>query len=1240
MTVSSVFNPYTGRLRAHPNRNIDSPFLLGVNRVAVKTISLYSSSALIIYHPTNTNSTAFTIYHIDQNGNYVNRENIDWQFDFGTQSTKATVISFKSEIYSASISTTNFVLGGTINSAVLSTSLADFISWIKPTRTLPSSILSLTTEDVCKANAAKSQLALGIPVNVGVEFCECYPDQPLVDGQAFIPPLSIQTPAYTTSGLTPVDATDMSIVVSQGTFTNSKLLFAKDVTTSWTTPLIPTVVGDGCDLSPSFFTHAFSFLPDTTQTHSWVIGMVVISLTGNTLLTQSRMGTAILSAGTAYTATRFSAGAVFYISPEDLDGVQDCFVQFTLSDTPNSTVVVTGHDMNFAIGSNQPARKRYGFGPGTVVSYISGASVGMAIQINASQMCLHEPKPGVLQGYEPIPVAYSQPLYKAIKTIQSQPDVFGVRNLFPMKEEAIVSNDYLFWVEVLSMSQKLKSDDSNVMSELEDLVNRYPKQFSGELPEGMPQARASFKSFLRRASKWLNRNVAKPVLTPVGQAIHQAAKNFGTIGANVITNASTNLLTNAMQPKAATMPFYQMGPPIPDVNLNRFSSTKSLQTSEDLDFKLEVPFPEVEWFSMSKQTFRFPKPMCSTSALNAGRVISSTAEDYYHKHPHSDYATVETSLPTVDVDIYDITEFPVVLEGTSVVSQSFGSLEGSQLYCIVAKEKIPDTCLVSQTPKHLVYNCDEENIPTSKTPIVLMKLIKKQGNKVTLSSPARFLAGSSFLLAREMWDRGIRGHGIAYSGSVVDGQILPIPADTMGTKRACCARNEVILVGNSPLADVRVANFADIYRSLLIYCNSNPNFKPIASCKSYSLAYAPIGHGKVYNNTTGKTTTIKEYYVMLKQDLKTIINKLNSDDETPFRRFFQLQQEIVKGLVDQRMTVLRTQDIVEITKLENTEHNCNGFYELISLDGKVISGVLISKINNTYLIELGEESFLISFSHVAETSDAILSTTLNCMITRPCASQRSYERRRTKPNDKQSCPVPQARMLPVTDVDKVFESLKDLLKNPDAQKPQITTKTSKGKNPKQRFNTSQLINKVVDDRAIPDKKLAANLKKMTILQYEFSSPTNIPMKVLKMAQAQAFKDVRIPLLTKVENSGDFKEVPANFLKFLVIHVFVDMDPNILTPLIPEFPQDVLEVYRDFKAMALNPDTALKSKYYTTLAYFRKKLELKSIQYANQLLENGIKGGRGQAPAFEVEDFQVGERLPDQFNVGGDIKKER
>jgi len=1203
MSVSKVFNPYVGRLRAHPNRNINSPFLLGVNRVASKTITLLSSSALIISHPTNTNVTAFTIYHIDGSGNYVNRENVDWQFDFSSQSTKATVISFKSEIQSASISTTNFVLGGTINSAVLSTSLPDFISWIKPSKLVTSSILSLTTEDVCKANACRSQLALGIPVNVGIEFCECYPEEPLVDGQATIPTLSTQTPGYTLSGnlgVSAIDATDSAIVHVDGTFT-SAISLTEDVTISNSTPIVPTVIGDGCTFDLNVFTGNMVFPVDTTVHFTVAITMYVLSLTGNVLLSKNRVLTVAGTSGTLLTTTRLNTVTQFALNPEEVGGVQDVFVWFGIGTTATSTVVAAPLPLSFVITSVQPARKRFGFGPGTVVSYVSGASVGMAMQINASQMCLHEPKPGVLQGYEATPVAYSQPLYKAIKTLQSQPDVFELRNLFPMKDEKEISMDFLFWVEILSMSNRLRNDDSpEVMSDLESIISKYPKQFSGELPTEMPEAKASFKSFLRRASKWLNRNVAKPLLTPVGQAVHQAAKNFGSIGANVITNASTNLINNALQPRADTSSFYQIGPKIPEFNFNRKMSLSSTRINEINEFLFQDLFPEVAY--LDEDDF---KRVCSTRQYaNAGREIQQASNQYYRDHPNTDYATIETSLPTIDVDVYDITEFPVVLEGDSEISQAFGKLEGAQLHCIVSKSLVPDHCLVSQSPKNLVYNCSDETVPISKEPIVLMKMIKKQGRTVTLAAPGRFLEGHSFLLARDMWDRGFRGHGIAYSGAVVDGSILPIPADTMGAKKACCARNEVVLVGNSPLADVRVSNFGDLYRTLLIFCNSNPNFKPVASFRSYSCTYEPIGKGKLTNPNTGKVVNYKEYYASLKDDIKYLLSLTSEAENTPLKRFLELSSDLhIPFEDDTKLVALKTSDILSVVERGASEDYLSAFAQTVTLDGLSVSAVEISFANNVYLITLGVSDYLITFKCKSTVSEASVLSSVKCYLKRPCASMKSFATidngLKTKPipgkRRKEKLPQPQSRILPVTQTEDLLKTIKDLLKSEVknqiqptvSNNRQVTAAKKQGKEvPPPRFNTTKYISDIVQANVTDkSKKDLAQLKKKLVISYELEEPSKIPMKVLKMMNNMTYKGVVVPLLSRVSEDypkGIYSGLPNNFLKFCVFNHFKELEPNQVTEALILSPDLLKRIFNAYKVLALDQSIKNFGNYYSEM----------------------------------------------------------
>lgn len=1168
--------------------------------MASKTITLLSNSALIISHPTNTNVTAFTIYHIDGSGNYVNRENVDWQFDFSSQSTKATVISFKSELQSASISTTNFVLGGTINSAVLSTSLADFISWIKPSKLVPGNILSLTTEDVCKANACRSQLALGIPVNVGIEFCECYPEEPLVDGQATVPTLSVQAPAYTLSGnkgISAIDATDSALVHVDGTFT-SAISLTKDINITNTTPIVPTVIGDGCTFDINLFTGNMVFPVDTTVHFTMGIIMTVLSLTGNTLLSKNRVLTATASSGASAVTTRINTVTQFALNPEEVGGVQDVFVMFAVTTTATSTVVATPLPLSFVVTSVQPARKRYGFGPGTVVSYISGASVGMAMQINASQMCLHEPKPGVLQGYEATPVAYSQPLYKAIKTLQSQPDVFELRNLFPMKDEKEISMDFLFWVEILSMSNRLRNDDGpEVMSDLETIITKYPKQFSGELPTQMPEAKASFKSFLRRASKWLNRNVAKPLLTPVGQAVHQAAKNFGSIGANVITNASTNLINNALQPRADTASFYQIGPKIPDFNFNRRMSLSSTKNNIDNGFQFPDLFPEVAY--LDQNDF---KRVCSTRQYsNAGREIQQASSLYYRDHPNTDYATIETSLPTVDVDVYDITEFPVVLEGDSEISQAFGKLEGAQLHCIVSKSLVPDHCLVSQSPKNLVYNCSDETVPISKEPIVLMKMIKKQGRTVTLAAPGRFLEGHSFLLARDMWDRGFRGHGIAYSGAVVDGSILPIPADTMGAKKACCARNEVILVGNSSLADVRVANFGDLYRTLLVFCNSNPNFKPVASFKSYSCTYEPIGKGKLTNPNTGKVVNYKEYYASLKDDIRYLLSLTSDTENTPLKRFLELSSDLhIPFEDDTKLVALKSSDILSVVDRGSSEDYLSEFAQTVTLDGLSLSAVEISFANNVYLITIGICDYLITFKCKSVVSESSVLSNVKCFLKKPCASMRSPPVADRGPNPrvfqgkrrKGKLPQPQSRFLPVTQTDDVLKSIKDLLKTEIKTQIQPTVSNNRQLNaskkqgkdaPPARFNTTKYISDIVQANVTDkSKKDLAQLKKKLVISYELEDPSKMPMKVLKMMNNMTYKGITVPLFSKVSQEfpgGIYAGLPNNFLKFCVFNHFKELEPNQVTEALLLSPELLLRIFNAYRVLALDQSVKNYDNYY-------------------------------------------------------------
>jgi len=561
-------------------------------------------------------------------------------------------------------------------------------------------------------------------------------------------------------------------------------------------------------------------------------------------------------------------------------GVGGWFHSFTAATLANS------YQVTLEALATQPAAKRPGLGPQCLVAYISGASTSQSVIINATQYGTHIPKPGVITGFAPKRSDYSPVLHESLQVLTKGDKPGRFRSVFRLKDYEQEATTFQLSKEIVA-AELLMDDGTYEPDEVLETINYVKKLVEGR-EDLVPSA--DLKSFFKKAAKWVEKNVLKPVAQPIGQAVNRSARTFGQIGANAIDAASNAMAATAREDFARAdtySSFSQPGQrgPVNSQNFIRRASTKGLN--------------------------------------QVGGLIMKAADTYYKGDQYTDRAMPETALPTTFLRKDQVTLFPVILEseesGPTSVFDFFPGLNGGAIYAVAEVCNVNPKSYEPQTPGNKIFNYDDKEQPhfQPKSDMILMKLISYKNGKVELAQPANFVTGLSFELALWMYEHGFTGISYLYTGCVINNQIQPIPGDTMGVKRAVAKRNSLALVGNSRLADYPVSTIGTLYKELCL-TRFSTQFGPRAATESQLEKFFESG------DRTGLKLT--KWYDIMREVVSSMTSEEREDFDTlelwnKTREEFFPQPRII---IDKRNIVSRVVS-TPISFGSSTERTSSGF---------------------------------------------------------------------------------------------------------------------------------------------------------------------------------------------------------------------------------------------------------------------------------------------------------------------------
>jgi hypothetical protein len=388
--------------------------------------------------------------------------------------------------------------------------------------------------------------------------------------------------SYSHSGMFANDYTDSSKTNLRFKSINAVADFVSGVIQTFECPTIPITVGEGATITSSLV----SYVTTTSglnlgtcdirvfyqfYTVAGVFVGTITKLCGSVTYGDSVINLEIV--GNDFTSinpdSRLVDGTSAWASYPDL-GYNDYFVKPVWEIQPrlNAALLTTSNPI-VTLSVDQPARKRYGFGPGTTVAYINGVSVGQAIIINAEQMTMHEPKPGLIAGFSPSPILFNQDLSQAIKTVMTSPDYCTLDNVYTLDKREAMSNTYEFWVDMMMLESTMNEECYSASTpdrsqDILDILNRFEAHGSN-IPK------ASVSSFFKSAAKWVNKKIVRPFSKPIGKALTDTAQKFGSVGAKLIDQVADHLIDGAIMGTAAAL----TGAPTPAASHYGYSSVSA-----------------------------------------------------------------------------------------------------------------------------------------------------------------------------------------------------------------------------------------------------------------------------------------------------------------------------------------------------------------------------------------------------------------------------------------------------------------------------------------------------------------------------------------------------------------------------------------------------------------------------------------------------------------------------------------
>ena len=887
-TVKSVldFSPIGSDFKSHPIEKANSPYLTMLSRISSQSLSLRGTQLVVISHPTTSTTRAADAYHLMDDGTYVFRDTISYNHDLESTSIRKSVISYTNSIQCPSITASNLIVSGAVNSTATSTTLAESLSAIK--NVTPTTLSNLTfpfdSSDVLRFNNNRSYQSRSLPVAGGVCNVMVYPDDILSDIRTEVKLYDINNGAG--SGMRSVDFTDISQEVYNSDLVPAISTTTVDVPVTLKTPWIPYSMGDGMFISGKF--SAFLSLGGggvATPMFGVKIYLTYRDLIGGT--TVKTLSSLPDSPDTSNAAKVLQCPfSDFMFSP---DRGMDGFVQVSLELTPHFTSVLAAPmTVNALVSLAQPARKHLGDGPGTIIHFLSGGYVGQQITFNTTQVVLHEPEATVMTGYSPTTLKYDPALNFALRTITQNLSANNLSSFmalsdFPDFYERFT--DLLFITRLTYICDQDSEDYDKTSKRIMEAVDMIDRKH-----QNIPHA--SLKSFFKKAGKWLKKNVWNPVVKPAVTPFYNLGKRLGQIGLNVLEGTADNIGNNVEMLAS------------PQGLQNVLGS--AINESTGLPLYRPVPVADTGTTTIYKaypgDYLAYDRFKRRASTRDFANELVKTSDRYYKANPSEDLSTRETQYPTCFVKYDSVCVFPVIYESRYDRADMFSGVVGAALYGVMYLDDVPSQCCRTMPSEKFVFNhvYDEKGFKPARA-MILMKLLSVKNDKVEVSQPSCPVEDRSWELAAWMLEHGFGGIHYCYSGAIEGGNIIKLSPDVAALKKSVAKRAGMTFVANTNIANVQVESLAKVYPSILAFGKTRlASTYPLMNInipKQPSLAYyTPQKQHNLEEEVTMEVVDIEDCVPPLqkKQRTEEISNILNFSGKKDKAYFNNLKHTTLK----------------------------------------------------------------------------------------------------------------------------------------------------------------------------------------------------------------------------------------------------------------------------------------------------------------------------------------------------------